>query len=140
MRVHICISYSHCIYFYLKYNTVIILSMVSFSSVVLENLFAELLFVSFFIYYAKIPFSITSSLTNIIVITITLYCCFSIESYNSIAIFIGLLIATVIGSVLYYVINNLFNTKYWFVSFVFPVIFLAFFNSFKLLHYIADSL
>ena len=134
------ISYSHRIYFYHIYNKPTTLSMISFSSIILENLFAELLFVSFFIYYAKIPFGIASSMINILVITMASYCCVSIESYSSITIFIGLLITTVIGSILYYVINNIFNTKYWSVSFVFPIIFLAFFNSFKLLHYIVDSL
>ena len=117
--------------------------MVSFSSLILENLFAELLFVSFFIYYAKIPFGLITSLLNLLVIAVAFYCCFSIDLYSSITMFIALLIIVAIGTIgtiIYYVINNLFNTKYWVVSFIFPFIFLAFFNSFKLLHFVADSL
>jgi len=109
--------------------------MISFYSVILENLFAELLFVSFFIYYAKIQFGLASSLANLMVITLAFYCCFSIESYNSIVLLIMSIAGIVTGTLLYYVINKLFNTKYWFVSFVFPFIFLVFFNSVKLLHY-----
>ena len=110
--------------------------MVSFYALLLENLFAELLFISFFIYYTKIPFGLLSSFLNFLFIFLFSY--FSIDSHNYVTWIIISFLFSTIGTSLYYLIDKLFSTRYWVITFIFPFAFLFFFNSIKLVHTITS--
>ena len=111
--------------------------MVSFYALLLENLFAELLFISFFIYYTKIPFNLLTSFLNFLFIFLFIFSYFFIDSHNYVTWIIISFLFSTIGTSLYYLINKLFSTRYWFITFIFPIAFLFFFNSIKLVHTLA---
>lgn len=103
-------------------------------SIILENIFAALLFVSFMIYYTNISFSLYSSCFIFITVFIVLVCWLH-HLYNihlTMMMTISFVVS-VVSLLLYYVVNNLFTTKYRVILFLFPVSFLFSYNVFKMI-------
>ena len=103
-------------------------------SIVLENIFAMLLFLSFMIYYTSIPFSLCSSLFVFLGVFVLLVSWLH-NLYNlSVYAILGIsFIVSMIGIMLYYVVNKVFTTKYRIVVFLFPLSFLVLFNISKII-------
>lgn len=103
-------------------------------SIVLENIFAVLLFMSFMIYYMNIPFSLyTSSFIFIAVFILLVSWLYNLYNLSVYAILGISFIVSMTGIMLYYVVNKVFTTKYRIVVFLFPLSFLVLFNISKII-------
>lgn len=98
-------------------------------SIILENIFATLLFMSFMIYYTNIPFSLYSMLF-IFLFVLILIATWLHNLYN-LSGYMILCISSIVSMciiIMYYVVNKIFTTKYGIVVFLFPISFLFLYN------------
>lgn len=103
-------------------------------SIILENIFATLLFMSFMIYYTNIPFSLYSMLF-IFLFVLILIATWLHNLYN-LSGYMILCISSIVSMciiIMYYVVNKIFTTKYGIVVFLFPLSFLVLFNISKII-------
>ena len=106
-------------------------------SIVLENIFAVLLFLSFMIYYTNIPFSLYSS--SFVFIAVFIFLVSWLHHLYNLPVYTILclsFVVSMIGIVLYYVVNKLFTTKYGIIVFLFPLSFLVLFNISKIIMFL----
>lgn len=98
-------------------------------SIILENMFAALLFISFMIYYANIPFSLYSVIFIFIFVFILMVTW--LHNLYNLSGYMILCISSIISMciiIMYYVVNKIFTTKYGIVVFLFPISFLVLYN------------
>jgi hypothetical protein len=109
-------------------------------SIIIENIFALTLFLSFMIYYTVIPYTLYSSCFIFVFVLILLTIWLHTYKLHGYMIMICSFVTSILGVFVYYVVNNLFTTKYRILVFLFPVSFMVLFNVSKILMYIAPVL